>query len=268
MDRSQDELEFWIIRFLDACVVAEAVSASTLKAYRHTLSSLAQFLQSQGISRWAGAHPSLLEAFLQDAMARRGWSPSTWNQKVAALRAFFRFLETEGVIQENPALSLRWHSQRRRIRPPLPLHQRQRLLRIARALPETPLGLRDRLIVELIGHLGLRSGQVLALTIDDVDLARRRLRILGRSGPRWLELPDTVASALQRYLEVGRPALVRNPEIRALLLNYRGEPLTRQGLWRAIKILALRAGLSPSISPERLRRPPGLPLPTNNLSLH
>ncbi len=266
MDHSQEALEFWIIRFLDACVVTEAVSASTLKAYRHTLFSLVRFLKSHGISQWAEARTPLLEAFLQDAMARRGWSPSTWNQKVAVLRTFFRFLETEGVIPENPALPLRWHSPRRRIRLPLSADQRQRLWRMAEALPESPLGLRDRLIVDLIGHLGLRAGQAVALTMEDVDLTRGRLRIPARNGPRWLEIPETVARSLRRYLDAGRPALTRNPEIRALLLNHRGEPLTRQGLWRAIKILALRAGLSLSISPERLRQPPGLPLPMNDRS--
>ncbi len=267
MDHPQETLEFWIIRFLDACVAAEAVSASTLKAYRHTLFALARFLKSHGIAQWAEARAPLLEAFLHDAVARRGWSPSTWNQKVAALRAFFRFLETEGIIPENPALSLRWHSPGRRNRFPLSLDQRQRLWGMAHGLPETPLGLRDRLIVDLIGHLGLRAGQAIALTVEDVDLPHRRLRIPGREGPRWLELPETVARSLQRYLEAGRPGLIRNPEIRALLLNHRGEPLTRQGLWRAIKILALRAGLTLSISPERLRRPPGLPLPMNDRSL-
>ncbi|WP_322800548.1 tyrosine-type recombinase/integrase [Thermoflexus sp.] len=264
MDPSQETLEFWILRFLDAWVVAEAVSASTLKAYRYTLSSLARFLNSHGISQWAEARAPLLEAFLQDATARRGWSPSTWNQKVAALRAFFRFLETEGVIQENPAILLRWHSPRRGIRLPLSVDQRQRLWETAETLPETPLGLRDRLIVALIGHLGLRAGQAVALTVEDVDLTWGRLRIPGRGGPRWLELPEIVARCLQRYLDAGRPVLIRDPVIRALLLNHRGEPLTRHGLWRAIKVLALRAGLSLSISPERLRQPPGLPLSMND----
>lgn len=264
MEPSQEALELWIVRFLDACVVTEAVSASTLKAYRHSLSALARFLKGRGVSEWAEARAPLLEAFLQDATARRGWSSSTWNQKVAALRAFFRFLETEGAIPENPALALRWHSPQRRIRFPLSPEPRQRLWRMAEALPETPLGLRDRLIVELIGHLGLRAGQAVALTVEDVDLARGRLRISARSGHRWLEIPETVARSLQRYLDAGRPALIRNPEIRALLLNYRGEPLTRQGLWRAIKVLARRAGLSLSISPERLRQPPGLPIFLND----
>ncbi|GBD08631.1 Tyrosine recombinase XerD [Candidatus Thermoflexus japonica] len=267
MDPSPEALEFWIIRFLDACVAAEAVSASTWKAYRHTLSSLARFMKSRGISQWAEARAPLLEAFLQDAMARRGWSPSTWNQKVAVLRSFFRFLETEGVIPENPALPLRWCSPRRRIHLPLPVDQRQRLWMMADALPETPLGLRDRLIVALIAHLGLRAGQAVALAVEDVDLTRKRLRIPGRGGPRWRELPEPVLRSLQRYLDAGRPALIRDPETRALLLNHRGEPLTRQGLWRAIKILALRAGLPPSISPERLRQPPGLPLPMNDRAL-
>ncbi len=261
MDRSPEALEFWILRFLDACVATEATAVSTWKAYRHTLHALARFLKSQGIDRWAEARSPLLEAFLREAMAQRGWSPSTWNQKVAALRAFFRFLETQGVVPENPALSLPWHAPARRIRFPLSPAQRQRLLEIARSLPETPLRLRDRLIVDLIGCMGLRVGQAIALTVDDVDVARGRLRIPTRDGPRWVEIPAAIAPSLQRYLSAGRPGLIRNREVRALLLNHRGEPLTRQGLWRAIKILAMRAGLPPTISPERLRRPVGLPLP-------
>ncbi|HXF69326.1 MAG TPA: tyrosine-type recombinase/integrase [Thermoflexus sp.] len=260
MEHPRETLEFWITRFLDACVAAEATSPSTLKVYRHTLHGLARFLESRRVARWEAVHPSLLEAFLQSAMVQRGWAPSTWNQKVAVLRAFFRFLETEGVIQGNPALSLPWHPPRRRVLFPLPPDQRQKLLAIAEALPETPLGLRDGLIVDLIARLRLRAGQAVALTVDDVDLTLGRLRILTRNGSRWLELPDTVLRSIQRYLSAARPALIRDPKVQALLVNHRGDPLTRQGLWRVIKILALRAGLPLSVSPERLRQPVGLPL--------
>jgi len=259
MAPAPEALEVWIIRFLDACVAAEAASAATLKAYRSILHALARFLNSRGVARWAEAHPPLLAAFLQDAMARGGGSPSAWNQRVAALRRFFRFLEAEGVVPENPALALPWQAPRRRVRFPLPGDQRQRLLALAHALPETPLGLRDRLIVALIGHMGLRAGQAVALTVDDVDLIRGRLRVPARPGPRWQELPEPVRPPLQQYLHAGRPALCRDPAVRALLLNRRGDPLTRQGLWRAVKVLAVRGGLSPSMSPERLRQPPGLP---------
>ncbi|WP_376791550.1 tyrosine-type recombinase/integrase [Thermoflexus sp.] len=260
MKHPRETLEFWIARFLDACVAAEATSPATLKVYRHTLHRLARFLKGQGVTRWEAAHPSLLESFLHGAMVQRGWAPSTWNQKVAVLRAFFRFLETEGVIQENPALPLPWHPPRRRVLLPLPPDQRQKLLAIAEALPETPLGLRDRLIVDLIARLRLRAGQAVALTVDDVDLTHRRLRILTRNSSRWLELPETIARSLQRYLETAWPALIRDRKVQALLVNHRGDPLTRQGLWRVIKILALRAGLPLSVSPERLRQPVGLPL--------
>lgn len=253
-------LEFWIFRFLDARIAAEAASASTLKAYRYSLQALANFLRKQGIDRWEQASSVLLEAFLREMAARQGWSPRTWNQKAAALRAFFHFLEAEGVIRENPTLTLPWRKPGHRIHLSLPADQRGRLLAIAHALPETPLGLRDRLIVDLISQLGLRAGQAVALTIDDVDLAHRRLRIHTRGGPYWVEIPGLAAHSLQRYLRVGRPALLRDPQIRALLLNVQGNPLTRQGLWRAIKVLAVRAGLPPSICPERLRQPPGLPL--------
>ncbi|MFN3929783.1 MAG: tyrosine-type recombinase/integrase [Thermoflexus sp.] len=260
MEHPRETLEFWIARFLDACVAAEATSPSTLKVYRHTLHGLARFLKSHGVTRWEAAHPPLLETFLHGAMVQRGWAPSTWNQKVAVLRAFFSLLETEGMIQENPALFLPWHPRRQRVLLPLPLDQRQKLLAIAEALPETPLGLRDRLIIDLVARLRLRAGQAVALTVDDVDLTRGRLRILTRNGPRWLELSETVLCSIQRYLSIARPALIRDPKVQALLVNHRGDPLTRQGLWRVIKILALRAGLPVSISPERLRQPVGLPL--------
>jgi integrase/recombinase XerD len=131
----------------------------------------------------------------------------------------------------------------------------------ARSLPETPLGLRDRLILHLIGKLGLRAGQAVALTLEDIDPEGERLRIHTRAGWRIYTLPAPVRESLIRYLQTGRPRLVRDPENRALLLNRRGDPLTRQGLWRAIRALGRRAGL-PDVSPERLRQPPGLPLST------
>ncbi|MDT7949711.1 MAG: tyrosine-type recombinase/integrase [Thermoflexus sp.] len=260
-DAPSEALGIWVLRFLDARIAAEGTAPSTLRSYRHVLFRLVRFLEARGFRRWAEVDAPALQRFLDENVLQRGGSVRTWNQRLAVLRAFFRFLAQEGAIAENPALALSWRLPTRGSRLPLPPDQRQRLMDFARSLPETPLGLRDRLILHLIGKLGLRAGQAVALTLEDIDPEGERLRIQTRAGWRIYTLPAPVRESLIRYLQTGRPRLVRDPENRALLLNRRGDPLTRQGLWRAIRALGRRAGL-PDVSPERLRQPPGLPLST------
>lgn len=261
MAHPPETLALWIARFLDARIATETPAASTLKAYRQTLQRLARFMEARGLQRWEEATPSLLQDFLEAETVRRGGSPSAWNQRLAVLRAFFAFLQAQGRVAENPASGFPWRSPRRPVRFPLPPAQRERLRTAAERLPETPVGLRDRLILDLIAHLGLRAGQAIALVLEDVGPDGADLRIPGRRGPRRVALPEPVRASLRRYLAHGRPALARDPGTRALLLNHRGGPLTRQGLWWVIKALARRAGLPPeALSPERLRPPAGLPL--------
>ncbi len=258
-DAPSEALEIWVLRFLDARIAAEDAAPSTLRSYRHVLLRLVRFLEAHGLHRWTEVDASSLQRFLDESVLQRGRSVHTWNQRLAVLRAFFRFLVREGLIVENPALALSWRLPTWSSRLPLPPDQHQHLMDFAASLPETPLGLRDRLILHLISKLGLQASQAVALALEDIDRKGERLWIRTRAGLRVQTLPAPVREALILYLQAGRPRLVRDPHNRALLLNHRGDPLTRQGLWRAIRTLGWRAGL-PELSPERLRQPPGLPL--------
>lgn len=227
-------------------------SANTVQAYRV---DLAQFLQvlSEGT-------PSNLQAsdITGDGVAgymrwlqHQGYRPATVSRKVAAVRTFLEFVRrTQGVPDSQVLDGLR-------IVPP-PRKQprvltRQELTDLLRG-PErlgSPRGLRDAAILWMLYVTGLRATDAVELKVDDVDKVQGDIRCPW--DPTFRLPMGMSAPSLLKYLEEGRPHLVRNPEERALFLNQRGEKLSRQGLWLVVKRWAREVGLGDDLSPHSLR---------------
>jgi integrase/recombinase XerD len=117
-----------------------------------------------------------------------------------------------------------------------------------------PAALRDRALLELMYACGLRASEAIGLEAGDVDLEDQVLRARGKgSKERVVPIGSTAAAALRRYLERGRPALVKGRPERNLFVNFRGGPLTRQGLYKIVRRHAEAAGLADRMSPHTLR---------------
>jgi integrase/recombinase XerD len=119
-----------------------------------------------------------------------------------------------------------------------------------------PDDLRNRAMLTLLYHSGMRVSEVVALDIADADLQRTLVRCRGRGGRvRTIPLADPARLALEMYLKDGRPFLARNEDTDAgpLFLNHRGTRLTRQGFWLIMKDRAREAGIETAITPHTLR---------------
>jgi len=172
---------------------------------------------------------------------------------VAAVKSFFKFLEDIGQISTNPAKELETPRAEKHLPATISAEDVDRLL--AAPSDDTPAGLRDRAMLELLYATGLRVSELVSLNVNDVDLDEGTVRCMGKGKKeRVLPLYEKARYALYRYLEHGRPQLLgKDNRQDALFLNRRGTRLTRQGLWLIIKRYVEQIGITQNVTPHTLR---------------
>ncbi len=240
-----------IAAYLRHLEVERRVAPNTLEAYGRDLGRLAAFAAGQD-----RAVPALtradLEALVRDAMSS-GLSATSTARLVAATRGFFRFLRLIGDITQNPADDLRAPRAITSLPRFLSLDDVDALL--AATATDTPRGLRDRALVEVLYATGLRVSELCGLRLTDLRPDQGYVQCLGKgSKERIVPLGDEAAGAVRRYLDDGRPALLRGRQSPWLFVNARaGTRLSRIGYWRILKAYGRRAGIRAHLSPHVLR---------------
>jgi integrase/recombinase XerD len=236
--------------YLDHLRVERRVAEHTLTSYSHDLVMLAEF--AAGRQRPLDAlEREDLEDFVRQLMSD-GRSPRSVARVVACVRGFYRFLLLDRRLACNPAEELRAP----RAWPALPrcltLDEVDTL--IAQPDVATPLGLRDRALIELLYATGLRVSELVGLRAADLNLDAGYLVCTGKgSKQRLVPIGDEATAWVRRYQVEARPRLVRKSAAARLFVNSRGGPLSRVGFWKNLKRYAGGAGLHSGISPHVLR---------------
>ena len=181
-------------------------SAATRRSYSSDLQQLLEWLTEHGLTV-ADLGRRQVRAFSAE-LGRRGYAPATLARKLSTLRGLTRYLTETGVLAADPARSLPGPRRRRRLPRVLSVADADTL--VAATDGTDPLALRDRLILELLYGCGLRSMELVALRLGDVQAAQAQLIVRGKGGKmRIVPLGDEAAAALRRYLERGRGELER-----------------------------------------------------------
>jgi integrase/recombinase XerD len=239
-------------RFLQYVKFERGYAANTLDAYKRDLAQFQEFVQTTGLTQWSALKADLLESFVV-SLQDHEYSTATVSRKVAAVRSFLHFLFAEGVIASELADWVHQPKLGKRLPHTLSRDAVQRLLDAA-AVEETPLALRDRALLEMLYATGMRATEVLSLRVGDVDLANSTVLCMGKgSKERQIPLYPAARDCVQRYIEEGRPFLLRESAEKTLFLNKLGDALTRQGLWFLVQHYAQAAGLETSVTPHTLR---------------
>jgi len=200
-------LDVQIDSFLDTMYGLRGCSAHTVKAYSEDLGQLATFLESEGVTDAAGITLSHLRAFLahlqQQELAR-----TTRARKTAAIRSFFDHLVKQGTIPQSPAAGLRTVKTEKR----LPKFLRgEEIEALMRAPDSSPLGLRDRALLETLYASGMRAAELVSVDVDDIDFPSASVRVIGKGNKERVTLLGKHATdALEIYLAQGRPSLLLN----------------------------------------------------------
>jgi integrase/recombinase XerD len=238
--------------YLDHLRVERRLAAHTVESYARDLRELQAFAASEErpverLDRQA------LETLVRRERAR-GLSPRSVARMIAAVRGFYRFLALEQRIERNPAEDLRPP----RAWPALPKFLSIEQVDALLAQPDvtTPLGLRDRAMLEVLYATGMRVSEAISLRAADLHLDQEYVTCIGKGNKeRVVPIGAAAASWLTRYQREARPQLTRHAPARSprLFLNARGGPLSRVGFWKILKSHGRRAGLPRSLSPHVVR---------------
>ena len=238
--------------FLDHLTFERNVSPNTVDAYRTDLESFVTFLcDDYLVNARVGIELSRIDhlairAYLAH-LARRRLSRSSMARHLSAIRSFFRFLQREGIAEQNPARGVSTPKREK----PLPRVLQTSDIAILFEQPDTlkPLGRRDLAWLELLYASGLRIGEVVAIDLDDLDLSQRLVKVRGKgSKERIVPFGTKAAEAIRSWLE-DRAKLIQPDEEQPLFINSRGTRITTRSLRRLfdryLRDASLRAGASP-----------------------
>jgi len=259
--RADARFEALVLDFLAYLEFERGLARNTLDAYRTDLLQFGAFLADRDRAATEVERADVAD-FLADlatgAPARAGedarppCSPATISRKTACLRSFYRHLRREELISEDPTAGVQPPARSRKLPQVLSYGDVRRLLEGAKGTE--PIELRDRALLEVMYGCGLRASEAIGLDVGDVDLRRGFVRPYGKgSKERLVPLGGEAAAAVGRYLRSGRPELVGERQESKLFVNFRGGPLTRQGLYKVIRRHAKAAGLDGRMSPHTLR---------------
>jgi integrase/recombinase XerD len=238
--------------FLHHIKVERGYSPNTLSAYRRDLAQFTDFTQQHGLMDWNSLTADILRDFLT-WLQHKHYRATTVSRKVATVRSFLQYLFSEGVIDHELLDWLHQPKTAKRLPKTLTQSEVDRLIS-STMLDETALALRDHALIELLYATGIRATELITLTLDDLDLGAGAIRCMGKgSKERTIPIYPGAREILIRYLNEGRPFLLRESDEKAVFVNNLGHPLTRQGIWFLVQHYADIAGLPAWVTPHTLR---------------
>jgi len=241
--------------FLSFLSAEKGASSNTVAAYRNDLQQLATYIKPKdGSNGWDKVDRMLIQDFILD-LKNRKYAETTVARKVAAIRSFFAFLESEGMISGNPTEGLASPRVGKMLPKAISPNEVDELLEQP-CKRSTPEARRDRAMLELLYATGMRVTELVSLDLGNLNLDSENayVRCFGKGAKeRVIPIHEQATEAIQEYLEEARPLLVRNKNEKALFVNRRGERLTRQGFWLILKGYARAANLREDVTPHTLR---------------
>ncbi|KXU89480.1 recombinase XerD [Caballeronia megalochromosomata] len=245
LSASQDAIDL----FCDALWLEHGLAKNSLEAYRRDLKLFAEWL---GKTRGASIDFAT-EADMNGYMAaRRGDKATSANRRLSVFRRYYAWALREHRVGSDPTLKLRSAKQPPRF--PSTLNEAQVEALLGAPDIETPLGLRDRTMLELMYASGLRVTELVTLKTVELGLNEGVVRVMGKgSKERLIPFGETAHDWLERYLRESRPVLLGARSADALFVTTRGEGMTRQQFWNIIKRHALNGGVHAPLSPHTLR---------------
>ncbi|WFS60914.1 site-specific tyrosine recombinase XerD [Pseudodesulfovibrio thermohalotolerans] len=238
----------WVDRYLEYLLIEKGLSENSLTGYANDLGSLLAFLEEKSFALKDLTDRTLF-LYLTHLRAR-GLKSRSLARHLSSLRGFFAFAVGEKWYKEDPGQLLENPKLPRKLPEFLTREEMGRVL----ALPDTstPLGMRDKVMLELLYAAGLRVSELIGMKVLDYDPQVGMLKVFGKGAKdRLIPIHYTAQDFLNHYLEFTRPGF--KPCMDFMFLNRSGKGLTRQGVWKLIKKYAEAAGIKRPISPHTFR---------------
>ncbi|HAT55344.1 MAG TPA: site-specific tyrosine recombinase XerD [Lactobacillus sp.] len=237
--------------YLRVIKVERGLAANSILSYERDIRAFNEFIVQQGIKTLKQVDRYVILNYLQsEDQAHK--SRNTVIHSVSSLRKYFLFLARDGYITENPMLKIDSPKHARHLPQVLTTTEVDNLL----AVPDTttPLGVRDRTLLEVMYATGLRVSEVVNLTGNNLHLDLGFIQTVGKGDKeRVIPIGDLAIEWLTHYMRDTRPALVHGQPTTAIFVNAHGRQLTRQGVWKNLKAMVKRAGITKDVTPHTLR---------------
>jgi integrase/recombinase XerD len=249
--RAQVDRDFWLESFRDFLALESGHSAHTVESYLRDLRRLGEFATSRGVRDPGRLTRALLRDFVY-LLKDVGLSPASIRRGVSAIRTYFGFLVGEGRVANDPSDRLESPRRGRVLPETLSVKEVESLLGSPGV--EEPLAWRDRALLELGYGAGLRVSELCNLSMTDLLLSENLVRVYGKGGKeRLVPIGRSVIGAVSVYLHTKRPELDKGKSRSRVLLNARGQPLSRVGAWGVVKRATESAGIKKRVTPHTLR---------------
>lgn len=225
-------------------------SENTVLSYNRDLTKFIKYLRTNKITSLDKVEEKNLEKYIKE-LNDNGFKSATVSRNIASLKAFFHYLNNEGVLSNDPTKSLKSPKIEKKI--PEILTTDEVFALLEQPSGDSPKEIRDKAMLELLYATGIRVSELINLETSDVNL--KTSSILCRDGSKSRTIPygKKAKDALTRYLEGAREAIVDNKESTILFANCSGQKMSRQGFWKLIKHYAKKAGIESDITPHTLR---------------
>jgi integrase/recombinase XerC len=257
------QFDFYIQRYPLFLRGQRGLSDNTVRIYLSDLVPFRDYLSREGLSL-TDMDRQLLRGYLawlatvaqpgvKSHPGPHGYARVSIVRKLVALRSFYRFLVQEGLFKSSPIPLGR--SFQIKVQKPLPTFLGQREVVRLMGAPDdtTPLGMRDRAILEVLYSCGVRLAEIQGMDVTALNFSRREILVRGKGSKERLVLfGQPTESALRRYLQEGRPQLTISPN-EALFLNRYGQRLSRRSIEKLVRRYAARAGVRSGVHPHTLR---------------
>ncbi len=238
--------------FINYLSSEKKMAKNSLEAYKRDVREFSKMIEEkQNLSLNEASNTEVVAYLLK--LKNQGKSAATVNRKVASLRAFYNFMMIQENIKENPTTNIRSPKIERKTIEYLTIEEIENLL----SKPDQSIkGMRDRAILELLYATGIRVSEIVEMNLEDVNLRMGFVTCTGEHGKaRIIPMGRPSRAAVEEYIYEVRPKLIRNEDNteNALFVNYAGNRLTRQGLWKLLKEYAKLAGIENKLTPQTLR---------------
>ncbi len=235
-------------KFLDFLAVEKGLARNTVESYERDLHKYLLFMKDK-------SHDEItqndLVSFISH-LSSSGISMPSIARSLAAVRGLHKYLIIDGLARTDPTVNLETLRGWKRLPKTLSTAGVDALL--AQPNTVTLIGLRDKAMLELLYATGLRVSELVGLRLQDINLERGFLIVMGKgSKERAVPMGEVAAAAVRRYLESGRTALLNGNDSDLLFISSKRRGITRQMFWERIKFYALKAGIGTAISPHTLR---------------
>ena len=244
------EMKEEIKSFIDYLEREKHASSNTQVSYCRDLMQMAAFFEEMGITEPAKVTKTALTSYMLH-VEREGRAATTVSRMLASVKAFFHYEIRSGRVKGDPAELL--HAPRIEKKPPVILTVEEVNRLLSQPDGTAPKEIRDKAMLELLYATGIRVSELINLRMEDVNLAVGFITCRDGQKERMVPFGRVAKDAILKYLDCGRPELLKGGESELLFTNCSGGAMSRQGFWKLIKSYGRKAGIEEDITPHTLR---------------